>query len=123
MSKPKVYMETSFFRYLIAIPSTDLMKAGRQRITREWWTHFRRNYELLVSQTVYDEFYEIGSGKIGEAEAAQRFALLQQAGRLDLESGKWNWPGCCEGLVARCRAKLWRIASIWLWPQAMAAIT
>ena len=90
MSNPKVNLETSFFRYLIATPSKDLSKACRQRITREWLTHFRRNYELLVSQTVYDEFYEIGSGKIGEAEAAQRFALLQQAGRLDLESGPYN---------------------------------
>ncbi len=93
MSNPKVYLETSFFRYLIATHSTDLEKASRQRITREWWTHFRRNYELLVSQTVYDEFYEIGPGKIGEAEAAQRFALLQEAGRLDLESGIMNLAG------------------------------
>ena len=87
MRNAKVHLETSFFRYLIATPSTDPKKADRQRVTREWWAHFRQNYELLVSQTVYDEFHDIGPGKISEEEAAQRFALLQEAGRLDLESG------------------------------------
>jgi hypothetical protein len=41
---------------------------------------------LFVSQAVYDEFHDIGPGKIGTAEAEQRYLLLQEAGRLELES-------------------------------------
>jgi hypothetical protein len=69
MSKPMVYLETSFFRYLIAVPSaSDPKKADRQRITRDWWTDFRQKYGLVVSQTVYDEFYHVGADKIGTLE-------------------------------------------------------
>ena len=79
MSKPMVYLETSFFRYLIAIPSTDPRKADRQRITRDWWQDSRHKYDLCVSKTVFDEFCEIGDGKISPEEAAARLVLLQQA--------------------------------------------
>jgi hypothetical protein len=87
MSQPKVYLETSFFRYLVASTSADPIKAARQQLTRSWWNRFRHNYELRVSETVYEEFYDIGAGKIGEGEELERFALLQEAARLDLESG------------------------------------
>ena len=79
MSKPMVYLETSFFRYLIATPSTDPRKADRQRITRDWWQDSRHKYDLCVSKTVFDEFCEIGDGKISPEEAAARLVLLQQA--------------------------------------------
>jgi PIN domain len=88
MSQPRVYLETSFFRYLVAPPSvSDPKKADRQRFTRESWTNFRHKYELVVSQTVYQEFYDIGPNKITEQERQHRFSLLQEAGNLDLESG------------------------------------
>lgn len=77
--KPLVYLETSFFRYLVAIPSTaDPAKRDRQLLTRDWWTNSRHNYQLCVSKTVFDEFCEIGDDKITQEEASARLALLQQ---------------------------------------------
>jgi hypothetical protein len=36
MANARVYLETSFFRYLIAAPSAEAIKADRQEITRLW---------------------------------------------------------------------------------------
>jgi len=79
MSKPMVYLETSFFRYLVAHPSTDGSKLARQKMTKDWWQDSRHKYDLCVSKTVFDEFCEIGDGKISSEEAALRLGLLQQA--------------------------------------------
>ena len=35
--KPKVYIETSIISYHTAQPSRDLIVAGHQQITQEWW--------------------------------------------------------------------------------------
>ncbi len=44
MTKPSVYLETSFISYLTAKPSRDLIVAGHQAITAEWWEN--RGHEL-----------------------------------------------------------------------------
>jgi len=51
----RVYIETTFVSYLTARPSRDVVFAGHQQITQEWWDTRRTNFELCVSQLVVDE--------------------------------------------------------------------
>jgi hypothetical protein len=57
--KPKVYIETTFVSYLQARPSRDVVIAGHQQTTHEWWKVHRASYELCVSHLVIQE---AGSG-------------------------------------------------------------
>jgi predicted nucleic acid-binding protein len=50
-----VYIETSIVSYLRQRPSSQVVMAARQLLTREWWDTERTNYELVVSQFVVDE--------------------------------------------------------------------
>jgi hypothetical protein len=50
--KRKVYIETSVISYLTARVSRDLVVAGHQRITQEWWAERRAAFEVFVSQVV-----------------------------------------------------------------------
>lgn len=61
----RVYIETTIISYLTARPSRDLIVAGHQQLTHEWWDHRRVNYELCVSQLVLQEANE------GDAAVAQ----------------------------------------------------
>ena len=51
----RVYIETSFVSYLVARPSRDVIVAGHQQATQEWWANRRREFECSVSQVVIDE--------------------------------------------------------------------
>ena len=51
----RVYIETTFVSYLTARSSRDLIVAGHQQITHDWWGSRRRDYELCVSQLVIQE--------------------------------------------------------------------
>lgn len=51
----RVYLETSFVSYLTAWPSRDIVIAGHQQTTHEWWDSRRHLYELCISRTVLDE--------------------------------------------------------------------
>ncbi len=67
-----VYLETTVIGYLAMRPSKDLLVAGKQQITHDWWTNHRARYELVVSQAVLDEC------KAGDASAvAERMQFLQ----------------------------------------------
>ena len=59
-------METSVISYLTSRMSRDLIVAGHQQITQEWWANRRDKFELFVSQTVLEET----AG--GDQEAAQQ---------------------------------------------------
>ncbi|MFN0056023.1 MAG: type II toxin-antitoxin system VapC family toxin [Planctomycetales bacterium] len=50
-----VYLETSFISYLVARPGRDVIVAGHQQTTQEWWANRRSQFECLVSQVVIDE--------------------------------------------------------------------
>jgi hypothetical protein len=52
--KPKVYIETSIPSYLTAWHSRDLVVAGNQESTKEWWDR-RQDFELFVSEFVLEE--------------------------------------------------------------------
>ena len=69
--KRKVYIETSVISYLTARLSRDLVVAGHQRITQEWWSERRAAFEVFVSQVVLEE------ASAGNQEAArQRLEVL-----------------------------------------------
>jgi hypothetical protein len=76
--KPKAYIETTAVSYLTAWPSRDVVIAGHQQITRQWWTTAADRFELVASQLVIDE------ASAGDAEAARdRLAALASVALLD----------------------------------------
>ena len=50
-----VYLETTVIGYLASRPSADLVTAGNQRLTLDWWTNHRSSFELFASQAVVAE--------------------------------------------------------------------
>ena len=68
----RVYIETTVVSYLTARPNRDVVIAGHQQITHEWWETRRTRYELCASQLDLDE------AGAGDALAAQgRLVVLQ----------------------------------------------
>jgi len=66
-----VYLETTFVSYLAARPSRDLLVAGHQQVTHDWWASRRHRFECYVSQVVLDE------ASLGDpAEARHRMDLV-----------------------------------------------
>lgn len=61
----RVYIETTFVSYLTARPSRDVVIAGHQQTTHEWWDTQRECYELCVSRLV------LGEAAAGDPQAAQ----------------------------------------------------
>src|SRR5229473_118934 len=51
----RVYIETTVVSYLTARPNRDVVIAGHQQITHDWWDTRRESYELCVSQLVRKE--------------------------------------------------------------------
>ena len=70
--KPKVYIETTVVSYLTAWPSRDVVIAGNQQTTREWWSDATKRFELVASELVISE---AGSGDADAAGA--RLAVLE----------------------------------------------
>ena len=77
--KPRLYLETTIPSYLTARPSRDLIVAGHQEITREWWEKRAAAFRLYISQLVIDE------ASAGDPAAArQRLKALQDLPLLDI---------------------------------------
>lgn len=55
LSRPMVYLETTIVSYLTARPSRDLIVAGHQQITREWWEDTLPKVDAFVSPFVLEE--------------------------------------------------------------------
>ena len=53
--KTKVYIVTTIISYLTAWPSRDIVIAGHQQITRQWWDAADARFDLVASQLVIDE--------------------------------------------------------------------
>ena len=76
--KPKVYVETTVVSYLTAWPSRDVVIAGYQQTTREWWLDAADRFELVASELVINE------ASAGDADAAQdRLTALESVTLLD----------------------------------------
>ncbi len=70
--RERVYIETTVVSYLAARPNRDVVIAGHQQVTHEWWDTRRESYELCVSQLV------LGEAAAGASQAAQeRLSILQ----------------------------------------------
>lgn len=70
--KPRVYIETSVISYYTARPSRDLIVAGHQQITQDWWTHRLPSLDPHVSGIVLEE---ISQGD--ETPAQARLAVVE----------------------------------------------
>jgi predicted nucleic acid-binding protein len=74
-----VYLETSIVGHLTSRLSRDLVTAGHQELTQEWWETERRQFDLYISALVVDE---AAGGQ--PDEAAKRLAALEGVRELDL---------------------------------------
>jgi len=68
---PSVYLETTIISYLAAWPSHDVIVAGHQQTTHDWWNNERGGFDLYVSELV---LREISAGD--PVAAQQRLALV-----------------------------------------------
>src|SRR6516225_8813871 len=79
LSMESVYLETSFISYLVARPSRDVIVAGHQQTTQEWWDNRRSEFTCSVSQVVIDE------ASVGDAsEVAKRLAVISGLPTVDV---------------------------------------
>ena len=76
--KPRVYVETSVISYLTNRPALDVITAGHQATTYQWWEQQRTNYDLVISQIVVKE-----AGAGDPVAAARRLATLDGIPLLD----------------------------------------
>jgi hypothetical protein len=77
--KPVVYVESSVISYLTADPSRELVVAGHQTITAEWWKNDLPKFKPVVSPVVLDE------ARAGDPIAAQkRLAAIENMEMLEL---------------------------------------
>jgi predicted nucleic acid-binding protein len=63
--RAKVYIETTVISYLTARPNQDVVIAGHQKITRDWWQTCRDKFDLVASQLVVRE------ASAGDSQAAK----------------------------------------------------
>ncbi len=80
--KPRLYLETTIPSYLTSRPSRDLIIAGHQQLTREWWDRRRGDFQIYISQFVLDE---VSAGD--PAAARERLKILQPLPMLDITPG------------------------------------
>lgn len=64
--KPSVYIETSVISYYTVRPSRDLIMAGHQQLTHEWWEKYRSQFDVTISMLVLEEI------KGGDPNAAKK---------------------------------------------------
>jgi len=74
----RVYIETTFVSYLTARSSRDVVIAGHQQSTQDWWEQSRVDFELCTSQLV---LLEAGAGD--QKAAQERLVLLKAMIMLD----------------------------------------
>jgi hypothetical protein len=72
-SAATVYLETTIVSYLTAYPSSLIIVAANQELTRQWWREERQKYRCFVSRYVVEESLS------GDADAARRRKEILQA--------------------------------------------
>ena len=77
---PTVYLETTIVSYLTSYPSTHIVVAANQEITRQWWERERSQYRCFVSPYVLKE------ASLGDQDAARkRMQVLSEISSLKLK--------------------------------------
>jgi len=74
--KATVYVETTVVSYVTARPSRDLVIAGRQQLTRDWWATCRDRFEVYSSEHATGEAAE-GDPEFAAARLRELAALPQ----------------------------------------------
>ena len=73
IEKPSLYLETTIPSYLLAEPSRDIVAAARQDITRRWWQHSEKQFNVVISDVVLKE-----AAKGDRKASKKRLAFLEQ---------------------------------------------
>lgn len=77
--RTRLYVETTVVSYLVARPSRDLIVAGHQQATHDWWQRHSNRFEMCVSQLVVQE------AASGDPQAAQeRLTILDTMTLLEI---------------------------------------
>ena len=83
--KPKIYVETTVLSYLTAWPSRDIVIAGHQQVTRDWWKTCPERFELVASELVVQEAGE------GDVQASSdRLAILRDVPLIETTEAALN---------------------------------
>jgi predicted nucleic acid-binding protein len=77
--RPRLYLETTVPSYLTSRPIRDLIIAGHQQITRDWWENRRGDFRVYISQLVLDE-----AGAGDPVAARERLRVLRHLPLLDI---------------------------------------
>ncbi len=78
--KQRVYLETTIPSILTARSSNNLILAGEQVLTCEWWESRSGDFEILISELVVEECQ-----KDDADAAARRMAILEGLGVLQID--------------------------------------
>ena len=92
-NRPVVYLETTVVSYLAAKPSRDVVIAGHQQSTQEWWDQKRSGFRLIASQLVVQE-----AGKGDALAARHRLGILKELELLEITS---EATGLARKLIAK----------------------
>lgn len=65
-TRETVYIETTIPSYLAARTSRDIVVAGHQQLTHDWWQDHKARYDLFISEAVVQEAAK------GDSVAAER---------------------------------------------------
>jgi predicted nucleic acid-binding protein len=78
--KPSVYIETSVVSYLTARPSRNIVVAGHQAATQDFWQKLAE-FEVFISELVVEE-----AGRGDEVAAESRLRALEDFDFLDIDA-------------------------------------
>ncbi|HHH76061.1 MAG TPA: DNA-binding protein [Phycisphaerae bacterium] len=84
--RSKLYIETTIPSYLVARPSRDLIVAGHQQLTLDWWDTRSSDFDLFVSQFVIDEASlgdpEMIKKRLGVINSLDQLEIVDEVGVL-----------------------------------------
>ena len=77
--RPRLYLESTIPKYLVARPSQAVVVAGQQLTTHQWWAKRVKDFDIYISQVVLEEI------SAGDREMArQRLELVRSFAELRL---------------------------------------
>ena len=79
--KPSLYIETTIPSFLTGRRSINLILAGKQEVTLQWWEERRHRYDICISQFVLDE---VSQGDPGAAQ--ERLEVLVDIKMLEADN-------------------------------------